>query len=97
MIEIKGKKYVSLDDLHKKHMKNPKYREAHKAVAAKFAVYEALIDARIAGKITQKELAERMGAHQSAVARFESGTTEATLGFAIKVAQALGVQIKVVP
>ncbi len=97
MITIKGKTYLSTDDLHKEGMKSPKYREAYKSAKAKYAVYEALIDARIAGKITQKELAKRMGAHQSAVARFESGSTEATLGFAVKVAQALGVQIKVVP
>lgn len=97
MITIKGKKYTSVRDLHERHMKDPGYREAYKAAEAKLAIYDRLIRMRIERKLTQKELAKKMGAHQSAIARFESGTTEATLGFAVKVAQALGVQIKVVP
>jgi DNA-binding XRE family transcriptional regulator len=97
MANHRGKKFTTARELHERDMKDPEYRKAYEALEPSFALYEELIRARIEKKVTQKELAEKMGAHQSAIARFESGKTNPTLAFAARLAQALGVRIRIMP
>ncbi|GEM_PF-3263293 len=50
---------------------------------------------RLRNKITQKELAERLGVRQSVVARFEKLGRYPTIEFLYKVASGLGMQIEI--
>lgn len=62
--------------------------------------YEAiseLISARIKKGITQKELAKKIGTKQSAIARFESGNVNSSLGFLEKMAEAMGYKVNISP
>ncbi len=95
MITIKGRKFNTIDDLHKKSMKDPKYREAHASMEFEFSLIRAILEARIKKGITQKILAEKMGTKQSSIARFESGTYNPTLSFVQKLVNALDIKIKV--
>jgi hypothetical protein len=47
-------------DLHKKWMKDPEYRKAHKPLAPEFELARALIPARVQASLTQKQLAKSM-------------------------------------
>lgn len=59
----------SVKDLHKKWMRDGKYRQAHEALAPEFELARALIQARVRAGLTQEEMASRMRTTQSVVAR----------------------------
>jgi transcriptional regulator with XRE-family HTH domain len=66
-------------DLHKKWMKEPKYRKAYEALEEEFVLASAVIDARNRAGLTQKALAKKMGTTQPVVARLESGRVRPSL------------------
>lgn len=66
-------------ELHKKWLKEPKYREAYEALEEEFALASTLIEARNRAGLTQQELAQKMGTTQPVVARLESGRVRPSL------------------
>ena len=50
-----------ISDLHKKWMKEPKYRKAYEALEDEFVLSSAVMDVRGRAGLTQQELARRMG------------------------------------
>ena len=52
-------------------MEDPEFREEYARIDEEYALIEALVRARTAAKLTQAELARRLGTTQSAVARLE--------------------------
>jgi len=79
-----------ITELHKRWMKEPKYRKAYAALEDEFAVAKAVIAARSRAGLTQAELAQRMGTTQPAVARMESGRIHPSLQTLHRLAQATG-------
>jgi ribosome-binding protein aMBF1 (putative translation factor) len=77
-----------ITELHKRWMKEPKYRNAYAALEDEFAVAKAVIAARSRAGLTQAELAEKMGTTQPAVARMESGRIQPSLQTLHRLAQA---------
>ena len=53
-------------DLKKRLMEDPELREAYAQADDEFALIEALVRARMAAKLTQAQLARRLGTTQSA-------------------------------
>jgi ribosome-binding protein aMBF1 (putative translation factor) len=95
MAIIKGKKYTSYRDIHKKmYPVSAEYRKGYDSMDAECSLYEELIRMRKEKKITQKELAEKLGTFQSSVARFESGTYSPSFDFVSKLAGALGLRLR---
>lgn len=95
MITIKGKKYKSFADIKRKWMRNNKFRDEYNSHRLEFAIKSALMKARIEKRLSQKQIADKAGIQQSAVARFESGKYGATIAFTEKLARAVGVKIHV--
>ena len=59
---------------HEEKMRdNPEYKAAYDALEQEFAIANALIQARSEAGMTQKDVAEKLGVSQPAVARMESG------------------------
>lgn len=81
--------------LHKKWLKNPKYKEAYDELEDEFAVARALIEARTKAKLTQTEVAERMETSQAAVARLEAGSGNPSLATLKRYAEATGSHLKI--
>jgi len=77
-----------ITDLHKKWMKEPKYRKAYEALEEEFALASAVIDVRNRAGLSQKELASKMGTTQPVVARLESGRVRPSLRTLQRLAQA---------
>jgi transcriptional regulator with XRE-family HTH domain len=77
-------------DLHKKWMKEPKYRKAYEALEKEFALASAVIDARNRAGLTQQALARKMGTTQPVVARLESGRTRPSMRTLERLAAATG-------
>ncbi len=81
---------TTLSTLKKAWLKNPKVKAAYDAHAMEFAVAQKLVCERLKAKLTQKDIAERMGTTQSAVARLESGAQLPTIRTIERYAHALG-------
>lgn len=79
----------------KESMKRPGVRKAMLEHDFEFKIFDALIRARIEKKLTQKQLADKIGIAQSALARFEGGNTNPTLSFLKKVTSGLGLKLTV--
>ncbi|MEK7170565.1 MAG: helix-turn-helix transcriptional regulator [Patescibacteria group bacterium] len=76
-------------------LKDPANKKVYDDLEIEFAIYNALVRARIERKLTQKGLAQKIGVAQSALARFESGRTNPTLSFLKKVTAGLGLKLMV--
>ena len=76
-------------------LKVPANKKVYDDLEVEFAIYNALVRARIEKKLTQRELARKIGVAQSALARFESGRTNPTLSFLKKVTVGLGLKLTV--
>ncbi len=88
-------KFISHKDFRRESLKNPGIIKAHKDLEFEFKILDALIRTRIEKKITQRDLANKIGVAQSALARFESGRGNPTLSFIQKVTSGLGLHLTV--
>ncbi|HEV2563366.1 MAG TPA: helix-turn-helix transcriptional regulator [Rhizomicrobium sp.] len=86
---------TKVSDLHKKWMKEPKYRRAYEALEQEFAFASAMVKARARAGLTQGELAKRMGTTQPVVARLESGRVRPSTRTLERYAHATGSRLKV--
>lgn len=64
-------------------------------LSPRYAVISELISVRLKNKMTQKEIAEKVGTKQSAIARLESGNVNPTLDFLEKIAVVLGYKLTI--
>lgn len=83
------------EDLKKEILSDPKVKKEYDRLAPRYAVISALIAARIKKGITQKELAQKMGTKQSAIARLEGGNVNPSLNFLGKIASVMGYKLTV--
>ena len=91
---MKRMKFHNYEKLHRRHLKDPAFKEAWDQSEAEDKLIRALIDARLSKKMSQKRLAEKLGTKQSAVSRFESGRVKnPTISSLYDMARALGVRI----
>lgn len=90
-----GVGYVLLEDALHTEMLNPEFRKAYDALEPKYALINAMLDARNKKGMTQAEIAKRAGTTQSAIARFESGRTNPTLDFASRLSRAVGAKLEI--
>jgi DNA-binding transcriptional regulator YiaG len=80
----------SFEAYKRKALKNPTIRAEYDRLAPEFAVARSLIAARLSAKLTQDQVARRMGTSQSAVARMESGRALPSTTSLKRYAQAVG-------
>jgi ribosome-binding protein aMBF1 (putative translation factor) len=90
-----GAEMSKLEDLHRKWMKDPRYKKAHEELATEFELARAVIQARASAGLTQEELAKRMKTTQSVIARLESGRTKPSTQTLQRLATATGTRVKI--
>lgn len=88
-------KMIPFSSFKKEVMKRPGVKKLYEESQFEFEILKALIRARAQKKLTQRQLAEKIGVNQSALARFEAGRTNPTLSFLNKVTSGLGLKIVV--
>ena len=76
-------------------LKNKDVKKEYDRLTPRYKAISALISARIKKGITQKELARKTGTKQSAIARFEAGNVNPSLGFLEKIAGVMGYGINI--
>ena len=84
----------SFDAFKKRMLKNPAVKKEYDALEEEFALIGELLKARTRAKLTQAQVAHRMGTSQSAVARLESGRAPSMASLR-KYAKATGSKIEI--
>src|ERR1035437_214226 len=84
-----------ITELHKKWMKEPKYRKAYEALEEEFVLAAAVMDVRNRAGLTQRQLARKMGTTQPVVARLESGRSRPSMRTLERLADATGSRLRV--
>jgi transcriptional regulator with XRE-family HTH domain len=64
---------IKFSTLHKRWMKDPRYRREYEALEEEFALMAEVAQARARSGLSQAELARRMNTTQSTIAQLESG------------------------
>lgn len=85
------------DYMAEREARDPAFREAYERLRPQYEFRRALIGARLAAGLTQKQLAERMATTQSAISRLESGAQTPTLDTLYRLAQVLSVDFTISP
>ena len=88
-------KRTTVDDLHKKWMKNQGYRREYQALEEEFSLTAALIEARSRAGLTQQQVANRMKTTQAVVARLEGGGSKPSTRTLEKYAKATGSRLRI--
>ncbi len=86
---------TKLKDLKARLMEDPAFREEYARVDNEYTLIEAMIRARTAAKLTQAEVAERIGTTQSAIARLEGGRVSPSFATLRRYAEATGTRLTV--
>ena len=86
---------TTLVDLKQRLLENPEVRKEYAQADAEFSLIEAMINARRDAKLTQAELAEKIGTTQSAIAQLEAGRVSASIATLRRYAEATGHQLRV--
>ena len=86
---------IPVSKLKKRWMKEPGFKDGYDVLGKEFALASMLIGARMKAKLSQAELAVRMGTSQSTVARLESGAAKPSLSTLERLAQATGTRVRV--
>lgn len=92
---MKQKKYYSHEELHREWMKDPEFRREYEKLEPEFQIARQIIGARIKQKMTQKELAEKIGTGQAVISRLEGMNAKPSISLLTRVAQALKTEINV--
>ncbi len=74
-------KLKSFGKFRDKMLKDPEIRKAYDALELDFSVIEQVLKKRLQKKMTQADLAKKMGTKQSAIARLESGSYNPSVAF----------------
>src|SRR5258708_31674900 len=87
-------KSIPFEEIHQKWMQNPKYRREYEKLEPEFQIARQIINARIKGKISQQELAKRMGTGQAVISRLENMNAQPSLTLIQRLADALGLKVE---
>jgi transcriptional regulator with XRE-family HTH domain len=85
----------TLDDLESELDKDPEHRRAYRRLQPYHDVLRAILRRRKELGMTQKELAERAGTHQSRISKIENAEYDIQFSTLVDIAEALGVRVEV--
>lgn len=88
-------KPTSFKDFKKKMLSDPETKQEYDALEAEYQVISQLIELRLQAKMSQEELAQKLGTKQSAISRFENNFTNPTVSFLSKVAAAFNKKLHI--
>ena len=84
----------SYNDYKKEALEDPAVKAEYDALQPEYDIIQAMIDARNQKGLTQRELSERTGITQADISRIESGTRNPSLSMVKRLANGLGMRLK---
>ncbi len=85
---------ISAEALHEKWMKDPEYKHEYERLGPEFEIARQIIDARIKRKISQADLAKRMGTGQAVISRLENANAKPSMSLIQRLADALNLNVE---
>jgi len=85
----------SYGDVKKRFLADPEFRKEYEALGPEFELIESIIKRRGELKMSQEELAAKVGTGQAAVSRLESGNANPTLASLVEIAEALDASLHI--
>ena len=86
---------IPFEVLKARLLANPAVKAEYDALAPNFEISAELVKARVRARLSQAELAARMGMSQSAITRLESGQTLPSTKTLLRYAEATGSKFEV--
>lgn len=86
--------YTTSEQFKKKLLAKPGVRKAYEDLQPEFEIAQAIIEARIKKKISQEELAKRMGTGQAVISRLEGANASPSLSLIKRLANALNLKVE---
>ena len=86
---------IPVTRLKKRWMKEPGFKAGYDALQEEFTIASVIIEARVRAKLSQQQLAERMGTSQSTIARLEGGGTKPSFTTLERIAKATGTRVRI--
>ena len=76
-------------------IKDPDLKRAYDDLELEYSIIAQIIQKRLKKGLSQKQLAEKIGTKQSAIARLEGGTTNPSIGFLERISKALDSKLQI--
>ena len=86
---------TNFNDFLANQMKDEEFRKEWEALEPEFNIMQAMIDARNAKGLTQKELSERSGIAQGDISKLENGNANPSIRTLQRLANALGKTLRI--
>ncbi len=83
------------ENLEKELLADPVVKKEYDRLAPRYAIISDLIALRLKKGMTQRDIAEKVGTKQSAIARLESGSVNPSLEFLHRIAQVMGYKLSI--
>ena len=85
----------NLEEIKLELMKDPEFLKEYEAIQPEMDIIRAIVDARIANNLTQKQLAERTGINQADISKLENGTRNPTINLLKRLAEGMDMILKI--
>lgn len=95
MIMMKNRRIYTFEEDLAERLKNPRFKRTWKESEAEYLLACQLIEARLKRKLSQRDLAKKVGTSQAAIARIEGMVANPSLNFLKRLSSALGVKLSI--
>lgn len=87
---------MNLKEYKAEQMKNPAFAAAYEEIQPEMAIIRAIVEAREASHLTQKELSERTGIAQAEISKLENGSRNPSIKLLQRLAAGMRMNLKIV-
>lgn len=85
---------TNFKDYLNEQLQDPAFKTEYDALEPEFAIIQAMIDARKASGLTQKELAEKTGIAQGDISKLENGSANPSIRTLQRLAAGMGMKLQ---
>ena len=87
---------MNLKEYKAEQMKNPAFAASYEEIQPEMAIIRAIVEAREASHLTQKELSERTGIAQAEISKLENGSRNPSIKLLQRLAAGMRMNLKIV-
>ena len=85
----------TFEDMLNEQLKDIDFRKEYEDIQPEMDVIRAIVDARTAQNLTQKELSKRTGINQADISKLENGTRNPTVNLLKRLAEGMGMELRI--
>ena len=86
---------TNFNDFLEEQKKDPEFKKEYDALEPEFSIIQAILNARKASGLTQKDLAEKTGIAQGDISKLENGSANPSLRTLQRLADGMGMKLKI--